>query len=134
MKNQDYKPFILKSVLLGFIAQSATRQSPYNAPEGLVEVLIEFKQRIKDYTFDNQDDFISADRSFLNNLLKKELLTIPQVEKWNERKNGNKSPFGFCSAYDKPNPDNDFIDLDALVMNITRDCIKHDQEFRDNCI
>lgn len=52
-------------------------------------------------------------------MIEQYLLTIAQVRQWNERKNGNKSPFGFTSRYDGPtDPDDDFIDLDALRMNI----------------
>lgn len=124
MKEQ-HKPFIFKSTLLGFVAYWATSQSPYNAPDGLVEVLTEFNRRLNR----KQYDCIPATREYLFPLLRSQLLTIPQVEKWNERKNGNNSPHQFVSRYDgETNPDNDFIDLDALIGNITRSCIKEDRE------
>lgn len=120
---------MLNSVL-GHIAMWATRQSPYFAPERLTEVLADFQSNVK------QDSacviklgcyWLKLDsehpEKHLRKILYEHLLSIPQVRIWNERKNGNQSPYGFCSRYDKPNPDNDFIDLDALVGNIARSCM-----------
>jgi len=129
-------PFVLFSVLYGEIAKWSTRQSPYHAPEGLVDVLIQFQKNLMkrqsellphEFPYPGCDA-IRADRETLNHILKLELLIIPQVLAWNERKNGNKSPHSFCSRYGGPEPDDDFIDLDALVRNITRSCIEYDRE------
>jgi len=48
---------------------------------------------------------------------------------WNERKNGNKAEFQFITHYsiDK-NPDDDFIDLDALIRNVANSIIREGTE------
>jgi len=121
--------------LCGYIAMWVVRQSPYAAPDNLEKVIIEFAAKAQKYKFVEISvlgiDMISAERDDLKELLETELLTIPEVLNWNERKNGNKSPFGVCSMYDKPSPDNDFIDLDALVMNIIRSV--HEEELKAWC-
>lgn len=137
MPKPERIPFVLFSFLYGEIARWATRQSPYHAPEGMVEVLTQFQKNLVKRESENNPHefpypgFIRADKKTLLHVLKVELLIIPQVQAWNERKNGNNSPFGFCSRYDKPNPDDDFIDLDALIWNIARSCIQHDHESRE---
>ena len=45
---------------------------------------------------------------------------IPSIAIWNQPKSGHGSAFVFSSRYDQPNPDDDFIDLDALGNNIAR--------------
>lgn len=141
MKNPDRIKRLFIHDLLGYVAMWATRQSPYHAPDGLTDVLAEFKRRIEASREDflaptkallgrsvfDYPDTLPATKAFLLPLLQQHLLTLPQVQKWNERKNGNQSPYGFCSRYDKPEPDNDFIDLDALAGNIVRSCIEHEE-------
>lgn len=104
------------------------RQSPYHAPDGLTEVLREFhhialNKRMTGEGMIDSWPCILATRENLKDVVEECLLVIPQVRLWNERKNGNQSPFGFTSRYDRPSPDNDFIDLDALRMNIVRSCL-----------
>lgn len=49
-------------------------------------------------------------------------------DKWNEPKDGSKTEIVFVSRYsNKPNPDSDFIDLDALLRNV---CIEIRNERR----
>lgn len=109
----------------GHIAMWAVRQSPYHCPEGLREVLLEFRARITrdGLNFDSNE---MAQLSFRNvkALLNFHLLPIPKFQAWNKRKNGNPAPYGFCSRYGKPEPDNDFIDLDALTGNVARSVIE----------
>jgi len=107
----------------------ATRQSPYHAPDGLVEVLREFHNRALKYRMTDDGTIASwpcilATRDNLRAVVEQCLLSQPQVLAWNERKNGNTAPFHFSSRYDGPrDPDDDFIDLDALRMNIVRSCL-----------
>lgn len=121
-------PFVSLDAMTGYLAMWATRQSPYHAPDGLTEVLREFyanalsRRMTEDWCIESWP-CILATRDNLKSVVEQCLFTIPQVILWNERKNGNKSPFGFISRYDKPHPDNDFIDLDALRMNIVRSCL-----------
>lgn len=96
----------------------AVRQSPYHNPDGLSEVLETFrKSALASGVFDSNE---MAQMNGLNvtSFLKFHLWPIPQFQKWNERKNGNQSPYAFVNRYSRPNPDNDFIDLDALTRNV----------------
>lgn len=49
---------------------------------------------------------------------------VPELVLWNSPKNGHKNPYVFCSRYDKPYPDSDIVDLNALVNNIRLELIK----------
>lgn len=111
----------------GYIAMWATRQSPYHAPDGLDGVLRLFQASVsKESCLELHfgSSWLRLDvqcpEAHLRKILQEHLFAIPQVRKWNERKNGNPSPFGFVSRYDRPNPDDDFIDLDAMVRNISQ--------------
>lgn len=105
------------SQLEGHMAMWAVRQSPYHNPEKLDVVLPKFREILKPY-FD-KNEMAKMTKSQIESAFRDSLMTIPEFTTWNERKNGNKSPFGFVSQYDKPSPDNDFIDLDALIRNCT---------------
>ena len=109
-------------MLEGHLAMWAVRQSPYHNPEGLSLVLRQFRQNGR-YSFDeNEMGYLNEPQ--LKQFLIDRLMPIPEFLQWNERKNGNQSPFGFVSRYDKPEPDNDFIDLNALIMNTARSVIQ----------
>lgn len=105
--------------LLGAVAEWAVKQSPYHRPDNLEVVLDKLHEQTKDL-------WKSADLGFIDFPTSKELLKfvhdnliqIPEYLAWNERKNGNKAPYGFTSLFDTPHPDNDFIDLDALERNV----------------
>lgn len=129
MKHSTPPLITLKSVV-GYIAMWATRQSPYLSPDKLTEVLRDFQFKVcQDSAFETHLGCgwlkldVQSPASHLRNILKEHLLCIPEVSAWNKRKNGNQSPYSFVSRYDKPNPDNDFIDLDALIGNIARSCM-----------
>lgn len=122
-------PFVSLDAMTGYVAMWATRQSPYHAPDGLTEVLREFyhlalnRRMTEDWCIESWP-CILATRENLRSVVEECLLDIPQVRQWNERKNGNQSPFQFVSRYDgHRNPDDDFIDLDALRMNVVRSCM-----------
>ncbi len=124
-------PFVSLTTLCGFIAKYATEQSPYHCPDDLVEVIRSFwnnalGERMKDMP--ESWPIIHATRENLKRVLETHLFTQPQVLAWNNRKNG-RDGHGFISRHDGPrNPDDDFIDLDALRMNVVRDCLKHYEE------
>lgn len=118
-ESKETRRYILLSQILGQIAMWAVRQSPYRNPEGLADVLSKFSTDSRDI-FD-ANEMVCLSRVEISDMLKRFLMPIEQFRKWNERKNGNQSPYGFVSLYYKPNPDDDFIDLDALIMNVTRE-------------
>ncbi len=127
-------PFISVDSLCGYVAMWASHQSPYHAPDGLVEVLRDFHAHACDYRMEGLPESwpcIQADSETLNRVLKDCLFSQHTVAKWNERKNG-RDGHGFVSRYDGPrNPDDDFIDLDALRMNIVRSAIEDANEERE---
>ena len=58
--------------------------------------------------------------SELRDFLNREFFSMGQVMAWNQRKNGREG-HQFVSRYDGPrNPDDDFIDLDAMIRNVVR--------------
>jgi len=114
---------ISESQLLGAIAKWGIRQSPYPYPDNLEVVLRKVHDTVSEF-FEHADlGFIEFDtedsvREFTHDALK----DIPEWLEWNDRKNGNDAPFQFTSRYDtKGNPDDDFIDLDAMIQNIARE-------------
>lgn len=113
----EKKRWLLLNQMEGHLAMWAVRQSPYHCPDKLAEVISAFRQR--QLFFFDKSEMANFSRSNIRAAYET-LKSIPEFEAWNERKNGNKSPFGFVDRYSKPNPDNDFIDLDALIGNATR--------------
>lgn len=117
--------------ILSALAYWAVYQSPYPIPDNLELVLqacitnLEPKFQLRDpktwlvKLSPNKLGFKRL-KNFkkLEEFLSQAILPISYVQLWNERKNGNQAPLGFTSRYDSPEPDNDFIDLDALIRNI----------------
>lgn len=104
----------------GHVARWAVQQSPYpQGPDGLPEVLLEVCRRFKERGAKAAGVwFASPARVALEPWIQELLLDIPQVQKWNERKNLREG-LGFTSALEpEPDPDDDFIDLYALTHNI----------------
>lgn len=112
----------LLCTLAGHVAMAAVRQSPYVCPDGLREAL---------------EAFVASARPTLRSLmgvwflefetgaeieafLREHLLPIPEVAAWNEPKSGRGGDFVFVTRNGGPSPDDDIIDLDALVENIAR--------------
>lgn len=116
----EYKYLMLhRNYLIGEIANFATRQSPYLYPDNLLSALDQIDQKLTEIFAQNEwlefESYKGLYRFLMDNISE-----LPEVLKWNQRKNGNLSPVGFSSMYDKPDPDNDFIDLSALFMNVAR--------------
>ena len=112
---RDNTFWFCKSTLLGKFAEWVVRQSPYDTPD-IIKPLKAFNTYLEtrftrdmpeSFTYKELSDFISED-VFEN---------IADIEVLNHRKNG-RDGMGFCSRYDKPEPDDDFIDLSALARNI----------------
>lgn len=108
--------------LLGSLAKWAVAQSPYHRPDNLEKVLDTLHEATK-------NDFVESyvvtfnDTKQLVGFLNVQLKSIPELAAWNERKNGNQAPYAFVSRYDSPSPDDDFIDLDALIRNVANEII-----------
>lgn len=119
---------VLEASLRGIVARWAVQQSPYPAgPEGLGEVLTELTRRFDAKKGKELFLVVPATRAALRSLLEGLLLTQPQVHKWNARKNAR---FGNAVAWSHGanDPDDDFIDLDALLQNVVSSLLKDWQE------
>lgn len=108
--------FIVPKHLAGIFAMYAVRQSPYLVPDNLAEAVVDFMAG-----FDCEKPVLSWRYPLeFSQAVHESIFKSNVILKWNERKNGREG-MGFSSRFDKPHPDDDFIDLDALVMNICRD-------------
>lgn len=118
--------YMTKGALMGVFARYAIQQSPYHRPDNLEIVLDKLNELISP-AFDKADLGIAnfSDHTTLEAYLHRHLATIPEYVAWNDRKNGNDSPMQFTSRYDAPgNPDDDFIDLEALERNVAVDLMR----------
>lgn len=100
----------------GTLAMWAIRQSPYPMPDNLGVVVERFTEL---FPADNIGFHTVADEEELYGLIYSLGDQIPELLAWNDRKNGREG-MGFVSRYDKPSPDDDFIDLSALYSNVAR--------------
>lgn len=118
------KQFVFsKRNILGEIAHWAVCQSPYHRPDNLETVLDKFNEIIALIP-----DYPSMSYSQIGELLE-ELKEIPEFMAWNERKNGNQAEYKFLDRYSgKGNPDDDFIDLDALIRNVANSIVREGTE------
>lgn len=121
---------VSKCQLLGELAKWAIRQSPYLIPDNLEVALQNFANsldQLKTAEIDYPEWFKFKDKEDVYYLVDVALKNTTEIVKWNNRKNGNDSPMGFTSRYDQEtNPDNDFIDLDALVRNVVNGIVKEE--------
>lgn len=119
------KILVNESQLLGAVAKWSIRQSPYSFPENLLEVLDAFGVSLSPDFHDEPLGFKEfKDETELRDYIYSKLSTIDAYWKWNESKNPSDAPFKFTSRYDTgENPDDDFIDLDALEQNVARELV-----------
>lgn len=123
--------WISRSRVLGELASWAVQQSPYPVPENLEVALLAFLVQWphgEDYT--SFDNIGALERTIMETIGK-----VPEIQAWNERKNKREGP-SFVSRYSAPrDPDDDFIDLDALARNIAMACwhdAADDKNFNDD--
>lgn len=124
------KIIITHRSVMGALASCAVRQSPYHRPDNLEIVLDKFHDLIKEELNETTEKYILKFETWkeCHDWIATKLHLIQEFKLWNERKNGNQSPFGFSGVGHHDNgdvtlygtsDDNDFIDLDALTRNIT---------------
>jgi hypothetical protein len=115
----DREVYLFVTDFTGAFARWAVSMSPYTVPDSLETATIKFAAAIhKEFTFDGLGMTIVP----LNDLtvkLEPILWGIPEIAAWNERRNGRDGD-GYTGRYSYPSdPDDDFIDIDALARNIT---------------
>lgn len=125
--SNKHKIFITVKTLTSSFAKHAIEQSPYRVPENLEIAVGKFHARIEE----SFADLLKFNNKWLDGKISEkeyrkriyDIIKDPgfvEVAKWNERKNGNKAAIRFSSIYDSDDgdPDDNFIDLDALSRNI----------------
>lgn len=117
--------------IVGAFAMWACRQSPYGVPDGLENVCkylsAALKTEFKWATAGMQELSLCEINKALYDILYEQ--GVEEFDAWNERKNG-RDGMGFSSRMDSgSNPDDDFIDLDALLHNV---CVTIRDERRAN--
>jgi|SRR3990167_1176566 len=123
------KEFLVsKRYLLSELAKWAVVQSPYHRPDNLEIVLDKFNENMGKWSNDNMG-YEKFTYKRLIDFLNRELKRIPEFMLWNERKNGNQSQYKFTDRYSgEGNPDDDFIDLDALIRNVANSIVREGTE------
>lgn len=113
---------VTKSEILGCFAAWAVRQSPYVCPDGLADAIRDLDAYLKNEMECLTGDFYCNSMSLdqLQDMISERIfMLIPEIEKWNHRKNGNESQLGWSDRYHQTPADDDFIDLCALATNVT---------------
>jgi hypothetical protein len=105
--------------IVSYLAKWAIRQSPYCIPANLEKALLLSTAYLN---LLNEERFYIISVKKLRKILDEMIQQIPEIRNWNNSKSGDKK-YVFVSAFDVPNPDEDFIDLNALSMNIVIDCL-----------
>lgn len=123
--------YIGRDRVLGELASWAVQQSPYPVPENLEVALLTFLLH-----WPHDEDFTEfADLAALEKSITETMAKVPEILAWNNRKNGRDGP-GFVSRMSAtPDPDDDFVDLDALRRNIAMACwhdAADDKAFNDD--
>jgi hypothetical protein len=106
--------YVTTNRVAGDLASWAVQQSPYACPDNLQAVIERF---VDLWSERNEDCKQWPSMGALEAELDETFLLIPELMAWNERRNGREG-MGFSSRYDKPSPDDDFIDLNALSRNV----------------
>ena len=130
-KEWNTKRWTFKDEITGALAKYAISQSPYACPDNLEEVI-----KYLDACLENEivweagtgwAELSLCDISkLLYDILYEQGFTY--FDNWNKSKKGNVE-IQFASRYsDKPDPDYDFIDLDALLNNVCLEIMKERRE------
>lgn len=112
--------------ICGALAMWVCRQHPFHSVEGVDSACSKLREAAEAYGF--HPDILPM-RQFtdcweVEEFLWKVLNDSPETIAWNSRKNGNDSPIGFVSSYDRVAPENDFIDISALFRNVAQQAWK----------
>lgn len=125
-KNDDEwneKVGIFRQHITSYLAKWAIRQSPYVCPDGLCEVVCYLDVCLKKEVEWDHNDYADLSLNKINELLYSILYEqgFSIFDSWNKPKKGGVE-IVFSSRYSSgPDPDYDFIDLDALLRNVCID-------------
>lgn len=131
--NPELYMYVFKKDLLGSLAKWAIKQSPYLYPKDILIVLDKFDDHIDPYFTKENAGMCKFKLLELRDFIEANLKTIPEYLAWNERINGRAGHGVVCILDDdfEKDPDDDFIDLDALVRNISHDIYNSTEPFKE---
>jgi hypothetical protein len=111
-------------------AKFSIMQSPYSCPDNLEYIIKYLDSKLKEKVEWDNLGYAELSLSDIEKLLYDILYEkgVKEFDDWNVSKKG-KSDFVFVTAFSKPDPDYDFIDLDALLRNV---CVEIRDERRKN--
>jgi hypothetical protein len=116
------KRWTFLSEISGYLAMWAVRQSPHGCPDDLERVIKYLNAcLVMHFKAENmQEAMVEISLCEINKLLYSILYEqgVTSFDNWNKPRVGKAPDISFCSRYDKPDPDHDFIDLDALLHNV----------------
>ncbi len=101
-----------RNAVLGQLAQCAVRQTPYLVPTDLGLAIEEMAYAISGF-----EEYFYTSCQSLHELIRRSFDECPAIQAWNVPKKGNHQMV-FVSRFETPDPDYDFIDLDALARNV----------------
>lgn len=115
------KKWTFRKDIVGAFAMWACRQSPYGVPDGLEDVCKYLNECLKTEfqwpTAGMQELSLCEINKALHDILYDK--GIVKFDAWNQKKRGKTAGVDFTSRFDNErHPDDDFIDLDALLHNV----------------
>ncbi len=106
--------------ILAAVSYYLILQSPYSKPDNLEIILDKLRESMKKTTgFFLELGYWKVGEDIFRKELQNWMESIKEFTDLNNSKDGDTSPYKFTSAYDKDDPDSDFIDLDAFYNNVT---------------
>lgn len=121
----EERRLITTSDIIGQMARWAVVQHPYNAPPRLENVIAVLKKHAEDTFNDGSEIFkyrwFADYRTLLGWVCEASKPAEEILQLWNTPASGHTAAYVFTSRYDKPMPEHDFIDIDALLRNVARE-------------
>lgn len=128
----EHMRLITSKDILGQMARWAVQQHPFHAPDGLFEVC----NLIDDQAAKHFKDSVPglpmqwfADSWEIRDWLRAALKDHPTLTAWNTPRSGHNSNIAISRFDSGPRPEDDFIDIDALMLNVSREAWKDAEEF-----
>jgi len=111
--------------ITGAFAMWAVRQSPYNCPDNLDGAIERLEEELHGANIFNPKrlDFAELSCDEIEALLEECFRKITFIKEWNNPKSGHDAEWVPVTRFSQPAPDDDFIDLGALVRNIAHTLI-----------
>jgi hypothetical protein len=122
--------------LTGHIARWAVALSPYECPHNLVDAIRALDHKaynlLAHKPLFHRVGFCKMTERQIKTIVESLVLDTPELKEWNRCRSG-KTPevLGVSTHWLSPHPDNDFIDLHALVLQVMSDLRKDWAAFDD---